>query len=127
MTKIPAKHAEIFWNQAEPIGLATDMVVVDRRLRFPLGQKLASITMDQYRNSRGAMEADWCGGEDPQASPEGVFAAYWLDRCQDRAAIKQALVEFAKIEECAWARTMLKVLDGFDRMQRGDPRRGEKA
>jgi hypothetical protein len=56
----------------------------------------------------------------PQARPEGVFAANWLDRPVSREAIRAALREFGKIEECEWARRMHETLDRIDRYNRGE-------
>ena len=42
----------------------------------------------------------------PQARPEGLFAATGWIVAHHRKAIKAALHEFGKIEECEWARRM---------------------
>lgn len=114
LNTIPAKFAEIFWNG--DVGAAPrELVVVDRRTRFTKGRLMPGRSFDEYGMSLGAMEADWLLKEDdPTNTPEGVFAYLYLDQTPDRTTIKSGLKEFAKIQECEWARRMFKALDGFE-------------
>jgi hypothetical protein len=120
-TLIPAQYAEIFWNNGED-GKAgeADIVVTDIRQRQAEFRRTGRDPTRRYDLSTGAHTDGWMTDVHPQARPEGVFAANWLDRPVSREAIRAALREFGKIEECEWARRMHETLDRIDRYNRGE-------
>jgi len=119
---IPAQYAEIFWDDDEGDFRAggANVVVTDIRERQAEYKRTGKDPTERYFSSTGAHTADWNTDEHPHARPEGVFAANWLDRPSSREAIKSALREFGKIEECEWARRMYETLDRRDRYNRGE-------
>ena len=50
-----------------------------------------------------------------EIAAEGVFSDVWLRGPASAEAIRAALREFGKIEECGWARRMLAALETADR------------
>ena len=91
-----------------------ELVVVDRRTRFKRGVVEAENLIrpyDEFNQSLGAHCADWMTGDGSTDTPEAIFASEWLDLSKDRASIKMALKEIAKIDECEWARRMLNALE----------------
>lgn len=123
-TLIPAQYAEIFWDDDEEEGegrsAGANVVVTDIRERQGEYKRTGKDPTEHYFSSTGAHTADWITDKHPQARPEGVFAANWLNRPASREAIKAALREFGKIDECEWARRMYETLDRIDRYNRGE-------
>jgi hypothetical protein len=118
---IPAQYAEVFWEDDEETGAAgADVIVIDMRERLEHEARTGKDLANRYASSTGAHTDAWMTNVHPQAKPEGVFAANWLDRPASRKAIKAALREFSKIEECPWARAMYETLDRIDRKSRGE-------
>lgn len=115
--RIPAKQAEFFFDKNRVKEPPHKLLVVDRRSRFKDGKVGRDHMINDYKEypaSLGAHCEGWMANGDPFHTPEGVFASRWLDRVQERSAIKEALREFGKIEECGWARTMYYVLEKLD-------------
>ena len=113
---IPAHKAEFFWNDDVVRGTGgAEIVVMNIDVRTATARETGRDPTSRYDNSTGAHTADWMTDVDPQARPEGLFAATWLDGPSSREAIKAALREFGKIQECQWARTMYAALDDRDK------------
>lgn len=111
-TRIPARYAEVFWND-DPGRLdragGTEVLVLDARR-----PDRRSGDPGQLFCSAGAMSADWTTGSHALDQPAGLFASVWLRRDASPDAIRAALVQFAQIEECDWARQMLAAFDYRD-------------
>jgi hypothetical protein len=118
---IPVQYAEIFWNdERDLLTGGPDVVVTDIRERLAEYKRTGKDPTKHYYSSTGAHIEDWNTDGRSQTKPEGVFAANWLGRPSSREAIKAALREFGKIEECEWARQMYETLDWRDRRDRGE-------
>jgi hypothetical protein len=117
---IPAIHAEVFFNRSEVTLPPEELVVVDRRTRFKGGVvdvKNLINGYDDYNCSLGAHCSGWMvDDDDPNSSPEGIFASNWIAMNPEKEAMKMALRQFAKIDECAWARTMLAAVERYEKL-----------
>ena len=113
--RIPARYAEIFWND-DPVrpnrAGGPEVLVLDRRR-----PDRASADPKHLRCSTGAMSVEWTTGTHALDQPAGVFATYWLRRDASPDAIRAALVQFGQIEECEWARQMLAAFDHSDGLE----------
>jgi hypothetical protein len=110
--RIPARHANMFWN-AKAGETPHELLVVDHRERLRTREHSGRDGYDSYAKSAGAGVDGWLQ-DDPRHTPEGVFAEEWLDVNPERHAILAALREFAKIDEAEWARRMLRTLEWID-------------
>jgi hypothetical protein len=111
----PAEYAEFFSNH-ETGKPAHELLVVDRRTRFPGGviKGTATVRYREYKGSLGAHCDGWMTGDGSVDTPEGVFAFLCLDSLPERKLIRSALIQVGKIEECEWARRMVVALDQLD-------------
>lgn len=115
---IPARHADIFWNDEpkkdpEDSRRAGHEVVVLNR-DPALGRR--SLDTDPGHNcSHGSMVAGWLEDGHQIHNPAGLFAYNWLAKGSSPESIHAALREFAKIEECVWAREMLAAVEWHNR------------
>jgi hypothetical protein len=64
---------------------------------------------DTFPNSFGLMVMGWMEG-DPRMTPEGVFTGMLVDGFASSRYLLRALGEFAKVQECDWARRFLAAL-----------------
>jgi hypothetical protein len=103
MTKalIPAGRAQIEWAENDNFQIA-DVIVFDRDT--PPDHRERS----KLDNSSGACGAGWLS--DPRQTPEGVFAEMARSGFAGPDALKEALLEFGKIQTCPWARKMAAAL-----------------
>lgn len=113
---IPAKEAVILWNRVSGSLSASDDVVV---IRFPENQQTASLC----GCSVGAVTRGWCEGDDPLDWPEGWFVQVVFNAPDPmpRATVAAWVQQFAKIQECGWARRMRDAFAMDDRRSRGMP------
>ncbi len=111
---IPAEHVDVYWNAHEDLKSGTfEILVIDRRELS--GNEELQREAARYSSSAGCHMDSWLASEHPFLKPEGLFINVWTECGADREAMKSALEQFAKIQECEWARTMLaglKVLEG---------------
>ncbi|MFC6792710.1 hypothetical protein ACFQE0_26020 [Methylobacterium komagatae] len=115
-SRIPARFAEICWNddptRPDRAG-GSDVLVLDRRMRPD-----RRVGDPKYLScSAGAMSAEWTTGSHALDHPAGVFASVWLCRDASPDAIRAALVQFAHVAECDWARQMLAAFDHRDGLE----------
>lgn len=108
---IAARHADIYWN-TEPENRhagGAEVLVVDRG---PNGvPRNRQNDPKEFWRSSGSMVGGWLTDGMPHHNPAGLFASVWLLRGSSPASVHAALREFAKIEECGWAREMLDMFD----------------
>lgn len=117
---IPAKHADIFWND-EPGRHGAggeEVLVVDSSPGQPV--RVRETDLIHLDNSHGSMVMGWCEDDHPMHSPIGIFTRNWLVEGSKPESVRAALREFAKIEEADWARQMLAVFDWVEE-RRSEP------
>lgn len=115
-----AKHVEICWKADERGKVSEVRVVFVPREHLmddaPYARVNARIgpCLQCFGNS---MSEAWLtpGG----MTPEWVFGSILRLGLADKAALQSAVSEFAKIEECAWAREMLTGFEAPDEHDRG--------
>ncbi len=110
---IPLEHADFFY-QAEPDGRPpVKFVVTDHRKQTTAAAKGIEEPYEDLPQSLGAQAGGtWLKTHPfPDSTPEGVFVALFLDQLDDRVRIRRGLAQIGKIEECAWARTMVEVFE----------------
>lgn len=66
---------------------------------------------EAFPNSFGRGEFGWMNG-DPRMTPDGVFAGMLVDGFASPKHVIRALREFAKVQECDWARRFLAAMPG---------------
>lgn len=98
---IPAKEAVILWNCAVRGVAPSDDVLV-----LPLSESASTML---YDCSAGAVGASWCTGDDARDYPDGLFGHVIFNAPEPlpRSTVFAWLEQFAKIDECEWARQML--------------------
>lgn len=109
---IPAKYADIFWNDDPALShraAGPEVLILDRSPGQPPRSRATDPT--HLSCSNGAMISGWMQEDHPLRNPAGVFAHNWLAKGSSPEAVRAALREFAKIKECQWAREMLAVID----------------
>lgn len=107
---IPAAHADVYWNDAdEALVDGASILVLDSR-QIP-GSELLKRRVAKYSSSAGSHVMGWMADDHPFMRPEGLFINVWVDRGCTKEAMSEVLEEFAKIEECEWARTMLAAFE----------------
>jgi hypothetical protein len=101
---------DIFWNQ-DAGSKVKDVEVVfilrDREITESEGdQRRFDVYIRNWDFNIGNSSTAWL--QVPDATPEGVFGALLRVGFSSEAELPRALEEFAHIQECAWARKMLK-------------------
>jgi hypothetical protein len=98
---VAAANADIHWEDDDR-GRVKTLVVFDR---------LAGTYVDDRKLSAslGACTLGWMKG-DPSNTPEGVFIRLVRDGFASPEALHEALLQFGKIDNCDWARTMASAL-----------------
>lgn len=77
---IPAKHADIFWNDESPYQRAggSEVLVLDRRQT--VGRGVGHGDPEHLDQSTGAMGSGWLTSGHPLDTPAGTFAFNWLSK-----------------------------------------------
>jgi hypothetical protein len=106
----PARHVDIFWNwDNEHKAKDVEVVFIPRDVDLPkneyYGRQFDHYVM-QWDFDLGNSCSDWL--QDPLFTPEGVFGVLLRDGFSNETELQRALEEFARIEECEWARNMLR-------------------
>ena len=121
-TLIPAAQADIFWND-EPgneRAAGSEVLILDRSQRFDPNAVFPGLAVSDPEHllcSTGAMSSGWMEDDHPLSNPAGVFAHNWIAKGSSPEALMSALREFAKIEECSWAREMVAAFDWGKKME----------
>jgi hypothetical protein len=94
---VPTARAEIVFNRDDLNGAVRDVLVIDRDARLAKG-----IRFDQLGRERdlGASFADWSD----RPVPEAVWGRLMQKGFASPAETVRALVQFARIRDCPWAR-----------------------
>ena len=110
--RYPAKYVDVFWNR-EDDGRVKDVEVVfiprrevgDDDKANSFWREYATYN-DRWESDLGNSCSDWLqpGGQ----TPEGIFGYLLGSGFSSPKELERALEEFAHIDECAWAREMLK-------------------
>lgn len=113
-SRIPAKSAVIFWNDdpKKPNRVGGSEVLVARFEDTRRDDNPRHLSC-----SAGADSEGWMTSGHAIDNPAGRFASVWLRRDASPDAIRAALVQFAQIEECEWAREMLAAFDYVDGLE----------
>lgn len=108
-----AENILIAWNDDERLRV-TDCFITDDQDEW-------NRRGDEYDNSGGACHHDWMKPLEPGESPAevndshrdplGTFAMMSMQGFASKDALRQVLAEFAKVDDCDWARGMLAGLD----------------
>jgi hypothetical protein len=97
---LDGKRVTFLWSEREN-GRVTEVVAATPE--YPIADP------DRYDNSSGACMTDWMKG-DPRLTPEGLFSLMLVTGFADRYWLEEALSQFGLLEQCEWARAMLKAL-----------------
>ncbi len=104
----PAEHVDIVWNRA-PNFLVRDVEVVLAPLKLredPQNRERYTAWRKNWSAILGNSSADWMRPNG--ITPAEVFGVLLSCGFQDELELKHALREFSGIQECGWARDMLK-------------------
>lgn len=111
---IPAKLARIGWNTNDE-GKVIEVLIVGDRQAW-------SVLCRDLRMSGGGCYSDWCvpvherdgddNGPDQLFDPGGAFGTLLASGFASKRVLRDALIQFAKIEEATWARRMLFAIEG---------------
>lgn len=102
---IPAAHVDVYWNDVEDAKAGgSNVLVIDRRELT--GSEALKRRVATYSSSAGSHMLGWMTGSHPFERPEGLFINVWTDRGATKETMTETLEQFAKIEECEWARAM---------------------
>jgi hypothetical protein len=108
---IPASQALICWAYDPGRDLMTDVLVTE----FPNDREYFA---DHWFGTGGACHTDWLEPGKHTMTPESVFGemagAYGF---ASKAVAEKAIVMFARIKECEWARKML-ASDSYDKISK---------
>lgn len=107
--RYPAEHVDIFWNRDDK-GRVQDVEVVfipREALRDTgLQAKYARYNNDRWSSDLGNSSSDWLG--EGGYTPEDIFGHLLWQGFASGEETLSALQEFSHIEECDWARRMLR-------------------
>ena len=106
---IPASRVLICWAYNDDHTALVDVLVVD----FPNDHEYLA---DYWFGTSGACYADWLKPGEHTMTPENVFgemAAF--SGFANKAVAEKAIVMFARIKECDWARKML-ARDSYEKL-----------
>ncbi len=110
---IPASRALICWKYNSDHSAMIDILVTE----FPNDREYFS---DYWYGTSGACYRDWLKPGEHTMTPENVFgemAAF--SGFANKAVAEKAIVMFARIKECDWARKMLAA-DSCDKLLKAD-------
>jgi hypothetical protein len=106
-----ARHIDIFWN------LTDERAIKDVEVVFVPREALAD---QELRNKYKRYSSQWVANlgncaeqwlKEDGYTPERIFGRFMHHRFASDAETRRALEEFAHVEECEWARLMLR---GFE-------------
>jgi hypothetical protein len=105
---VDAADAEIWWSLSDD-SKVVGVVVTSRKERLRGGERQRPGTQDM-----GASSSDWLQPDAPvgmstpaMLTPEGAFGVLISQGFANAHELKNALVQFARIRGCDWARAML--------------------
>jgi hypothetical protein len=107
--RYPARHVDIFWNRADDFSVCDVAVILaplDKRRRDPDAWARYKIWHKKWAASLGNSCDGWM--EPEGTSPAEAFGVLLSCGFRDVLEMQTALREFSMIEECDWAREMLK-------------------
>jgi len=106
--RYPAKHVDIFWNRAPDFSVCDVAVILAPHEARKNAEKWQ--TYQIWRKKWCASLGNSCDGwmEPNGTSPAEAFGVLLSCGFRDTLELQTALREFSMIEECDWAREMLK-------------------
>lgn len=107
--RYPAKHVDIFWNVDSRTHKIKEVEVVfipRDKLSDEIFQAEYSAYNKKWKSDLGNSTLNWL--EDGGYTPEDIFGHLLNSGFASASDLELALEEFSNIEECAWARRMLR-------------------